>query len=371
VCNILSSVKSSEARSLPGARPETAETAADLAGALHEVSNALTVVLGWLDSAYSTLPPGEEREAVEIARSHARLGHHVARHAIGAETGREQSERSARSMARGAVVGVSKEAKRRSLLVEINDRGAGGTLIQYVDAVQQILLNLLLNAIEFSPPSSTIVLTLRSENGYVVFSVSDQGPGIEPERALTILSSATSTRPGGAGVGLRYSSALARSYGGELVLERASPGACFALRWPSLEAPSSARNAPILAPTLRGTRLLLVEDDASICSLIEVVLEARGAEVVTVRNAAEFVRIAARERFDAALIDLSPIADDVAGALATLNGEGRSVPIILISGVASGVPAEAAGQVAAWVRKPFEMAEVVDALHRVIAPVSS
>ena len=361
-------MKSSEARSLPGTLQESAETSADLAGALHEVSNALTVVLGWLDAAHSTLPAGEEKEAIEIARSHARLGHHVARRAIGAETGREQSERSARSMARGAVVGVSKEAQRRNLLVEIQDRGAGGTLIQYVDAVQQILLNLLLNAIEFSPPGGSVVLTLRSQNGYVVFSVSDQGPGIEPERALSILSSATSTRPGGAGLGLRYSSALARSYGGELVLERSSPGACFALRWPSLESPSSARHAPLLEPTLRGTRLLLVEDDASICSLIEVALEARGAEVVIVRNAAEFARIAARdERFDAALVDLSPIADDVAGALGALNAAGRSVPIILISGVASGVPAEAAGVVAAWVRKPFEMAEVVEALHRVIA----
>jgi CheY-like chemotaxis protein len=285
----------------------------------------------------------------------------------------EQSERTARSIARGAALGVSQEARRRDVKVDIEDHGAGGVLVQYVEAVQQILLNLLLNAIEFSPPRTKVTLSLRyDEDLSVVFSVSDQGPGIEPERVSSILSSTTSTREGGAGLGLRYSSGLARSYGGKLVLERATPGACFALRWPNCEMPSSTRHPPVIDLALQGARLLLVEDDAAVCSLIEVSMEARGATIVTARSSVEFSRIAGSSKpFDAALVDLSPIADDVAGALRTLRKTRPGIPIILISGVASGVPDDAAGEVAAWVRKPFEMGEVVDALRRVITPAAA
>src|SRR5690606_27255644 len=54
----------------------------DLAGTLHEVSNALTVVLGWVAEARDKLPPGEVRDALEIAYSHAHRGHAAARRAI-------------------------------------------------------------------------------------------------------------------------------------------------------------------------------------------------------------------------------------------------------------------------------------------------
>src|SRR6187455_1608999 len=81
--NILSSVPLSSApRSLP---PPPPDQEADLAGALHEVSNALTVVLGWLDVAHSRLPPGAARDAIDVALTHARLGHGISRGAIGAE----------------------------------------------------------------------------------------------------------------------------------------------------------------------------------------------------------------------------------------------------------------------------------------------
>src|SRR5687767_7698699 len=49
------------------------ERAQDLGFALHDVSNALTVVLGWLDVVRNRLPEGVDREALDVARTHARL----------------------------------------------------------------------------------------------------------------------------------------------------------------------------------------------------------------------------------------------------------------------------------------------------------
>ena len=124
----------------------------DLAGALHEVSNSLTVVLGWLDAAKNRLDGGPAREAVEVALAHARLGHSIARRAIGAELEDEASvTRSALSVARESVLGVAPEAERIAVSVVVRDRAANDVLVQNASVVQQILVNLLLNAVHFSP----------------------------------------------------------------------------------------------------------------------------------------------------------------------------------------------------------------------------
>lgn len=344
-----------------------ADPEADLAGALHEVSNTLTVVLGWLDAAQAGLPPGPESSAIDVARTHARLGHHIARRAIGAEVS-SGSEQTARAVARCAVLGVTQEAQRRNVRVRLEEVNACRILLHDSEPVLQILLNLLLNAIEFSPDGSAVTLSLFDDLTSVVFTVTDSGPGLDPERAQHLFADESfdgpqSTRRGGAGIGLRYSAALARAKGGELSLAHAGPGASFALRWPLAEARSGAFLPRITAPTLAGARILVVEDDAAVVSLIEIALEARGAQLVTVTTAQQFdAALAARRAFDAALIDLSPLAHGVGAAFEAFKRANPNAPIVLISGVASTVPDELASTVSAWVRKPFEMSEVIEVL---------
>src|SRR4051812_28747142 len=98
----------------------------DLAGALHEVSNALTVVLGWLEAARHELTDAHRddglsaaRRAVEIAWSRAQLGRGIARRAIGAETNEPEEDASLPDVARDAVVGVEHEASRRGMKIDI------------------------------------------------------------------------------------------------------------------------------------------------------------------------------------------------------------------------------------------------------------
>src|SRR5688572_15563773 len=84
----------SKAKAVASSAPER-----DLAGALHEVSNALTVVLGWLDNARDNLEGGP-LEALEIARAHASLGHAIARRAVGAPLQEGTELRSALTLVR-------------------------------------------------------------------------------------------------------------------------------------------------------------------------------------------------------------------------------------------------------------------------------
>jgi CheY-like chemotaxis protein len=342
-----------------------------LAGALHEVSNTLTVVLGWLDAAQAGLSSGPESTAIDIARTHARLGHHIARRAIGAEVA-THSEQTARALARCAVLGVLQEAQRRNVEVRLVETNACRVLLQDTEPVLQILLNLLLNAIEFTPADGQVTLSLLDDGTSVVFTVTDSGPGIDPDRALRLFGDdmslpPDSTRFGGAGIGLRHSRALARSKGGELSLARSSPGASFALRWPLAEARSGAFLPRVSAPTLAGTRLLVIEDDVAVLSLIELALEMRGAQLVRVASAQQFEAVmSGRPLFDAALVDLSPLANNVRAAFELFKRHNANAPIILISGAASAVPDEVAESVAAWVAKPFEMGQIVEVLVQLL-----
>jgi CheY-like chemotaxis protein len=368
--NKVSRVKSSGAPlSVPP--PRDLERDADLAGALHEVSNALTVVLGWLDVASAKLAEGPAADAVSVARTHARLGHQIARAAIGAEVPvREVEQKSATALAEDAALGIAPHAERRQVVVSV-EVGPCGVRIHDFGAALQILTNLLLNAVDFSPTGGRVVLHVREAAAGVVFSVQDEGPGIDPDRIATLLSTAVSTRRGGAGVGLRHSAALAKSHGGELCVVSSGPGACFELSWPAAEARSSVRPSADTRPAVRGARVLVVEDDAAVRSLVELALQTRGADAVSVASRKEFFDLLdTAPSLQAVLIDLSPLAEDVVAAFERLEEVCPNVPVILISGVASGAPEAVAHRVAAWVRKPFEMGEVLDVLAEVLGAVS-
>jgi DNA-binding NtrC family response regulator len=116
---------------------------------------------------------------------------------------------------------------------------------------------------------------------------------------------------------------------------------------------------------LAGARILLVEDDDAVVDLLDTALTARGADVVSVRHRRDLPRAVATGRFDAALFDISPIQDDVRGAVALVRNArtaGDDLRVVLISGSAAHMPEMPDTWVSAWVRKPFEVAEILHAI---------
>jgi len=329
------------------------------------VSNALTVVTGWLDRLDAELEdasPGV-RDALETAARQARLAFRVCRRAIGAEVDREPS-RPVGDVLMDAAQAVKVEAVRHAVTVQLGSI-TGGELAEPGGA-EQILLNLLLNAIAFSPPGSVVELAAVIEDEVAVLSVQDQGPGIEAERAEELLQGAPSTRRGGAGIGLVHSAALARAHGGELALSHPGPGARFLLRWPLAIRPSSLR--PVSQPrrSLEGLRVLLLEDDDGIAELVALGLEAQGVRVVRGTNLVDVRSLGASERrFAATLVDLSPLGHDVDRGILEL-AELVQGPLVLMTGSSQPMPPEVDHRLAAWVRKPFEVRELVNVLSEVV-----
>lgn len=108
------------------------------------------------------------------------------------------------------------------------------------DKIKQIMDNLMNNAIKFSPPGGLITIKLGSSDGRVLFSVSDNGPGIPSEKLKKIferfyqVDSSITRNYSGSGLGLAISKELARLQDGKLWAEnRESGGTTFYLSLPS------------------------------------------------------------------------------------------------------------------------------------------
>ncbi len=348
----------------------------DLAGALHEVSNALTVVIGWIERARAEGSPLDVERALDVAADRASQARSIVRRAIGADVAAEPPALVALVLG-DAVTGLEPELRRAGIaaLPHVAPTVVNLTL-DHAPTVLQILTNLLLNAIAMSPSGGAVrVEAVEGPRGNVVFSVSDEGPGVPPERRRTLFDGGVTTRAGGAGIGLRHAAALARSLGGTLTLVDSSRGARFELTWPvaststTLPPPPESRAQRLSAlpgrVQLAGTRILLVEDDDAVVDLLDTALTARGADVVSIRHRRELARALATGPFDAALFDISPIQDDVQGAVAavrTAQHAAEATRIVLISGSAAQMPEMPDAWIAAWVRKPFEIAEILHAL---------
>lgn len=108
--------------------------------------------------------------------------------------------------------------------------------------IEQILVNLVVNAAQASPaPIEICVATFRRarlDEPRICVRVCDGGPGIPEELVHRIFEPFYTTKPRGTGLGLPMAREAARKLGGDLVLDRASPGACFSVFLRSAPAPS-------------------------------------------------------------------------------------------------------------------------------------
>ncbi len=100
--------------------------------------------------------------------------------------------------------------------------------------VRQALTNLVSNAAKFTPPGALVAVALTVRDDTVELSVSDDGPGIPPDRERELFQkfSRLGARVKGTGIGLYLSRAIARAHGGDLVLVPQAVGCRFVLRLP-------------------------------------------------------------------------------------------------------------------------------------------
>lgn len=185
--------------------------------------------------------------------------------------------------------------------------GSAGVIQGDPGRLQQIVWNLVVNAIKFTPRDGRVQVTLRRVNSHVEVEVSDTGQGIRPEFLPHVFqrfrqADASSTRKhGGLGLGLAIVKNLAELHGGSVdaASEGEGRGATFTVRLPvamsQSDAPRPAATTvaeveaapPGLRQLLQGLTVLALDDEPDGRELVQRLLEDAGARVVTAGSAAE------------------------------------------------------------------------------------
>ena len=144
------------------------------------------------------------------------------------------------SMARRALVRVTPAAEAKRILLQVDVAPGLPSCETDASRVEQILINLLDNAIKHTPEGSTVRLEVTAQDPMVVYTLLDQGSGIEEsevERIFDIYVSKDVGDTRGMGLGLPLSRRLARLLGGDLrAVARPGRGGCFILELPATSA---------------------------------------------------------------------------------------------------------------------------------------
>ena len=207
------------------------------------------------------------------------------------------------------------EANARRLRVYLNLRAGAHHVTADVTKFQQIIWNLLKNAIKFTNENGEITISSSNPSPQVLtIIVGDTGIGIEPEILERIFDPfeqgdrSFQRRFGGLGLGLAISKSLAQAHGGTLAVasEGRDRGSTFVLTMntvaPPQERPTEPEMVPIEAPALR---ILLVDDHQDTCAALEKLLVRRGHLVAATHNVRSAMEAAVRNRFDLLISDIA------------------------------------------------------------------
>jgi PAS domain S-box-containing protein len=251
--------------------------------------------------------------------------------------------------------------------------------------LQQVVWNLLSNAIRFTAEGGHIRVTLRSRGSRAVIEVADDGIGIAGEFLPHVFERfrqgdmGTTRRQRGLGLGLSIVRHLAELHGGLVRAESEGEGrgATFTVELPVTEpVPMLAAAAPASAEVVPGclehVRILIVDDDADARELLGMVLRQHGAEVTGAASAEAAIAAFRRDAPDVVLSDIGlPDADgcDLIRRLRALDlvATGTAVAVAL-TGWARSEDREAALEAGfqAHVAKPVDPAELVALLARLV-----
>jgi signal transduction histidine kinase len=228
-----------------------------------------------------------------------------------------------------------------------------GHLVADPDRLQQIMWNLLSNAVRFTPAGGRVTVTAQRSSSSIHIVVQDTGIGIAADQIAHVferfrqLDSSTTRSHGGLGLGLAIVRHLIEAHGGEVSATSEGPGkgTSFSLWLPvhavhvveetaeaeaeeETKVPSSSRGL------LSGARVLIVDDDADSLELLRIVLEGAGASVVGATGARQ--ALDAGGPFDAVISDIGMPEMDGYTLIRNLRSRshGADVPAIALTAFA-------------------------------------
>jgi CheY-like chemotaxis protein/two-component sensor histidine kinase len=261
-----------------------------------------------------------------------------------------------RTVLQGALDAVRPSADAKGLRIMTTIDPGATSVMGDERRLQQIVWNLLTNAVKFTPRGGHVQLALHRETSHVQITVTDTGQGMSPDVLPHVFerfhqADSSSTRAhGGLGLGLALVKHLAELHGGSVMAdsEGAGRGATF-----RVTLPTAALNAPVESPRPRialdvgtvsppssgsrldGLKALVVDDDRDSLALAEAMLIRAGADVRTAASAPDALSVFQRWGPDVLISDIEMPGEDgysLIQKIRTVPTDGRqSTPAIALT----------------------------------------
>ena len=235
------------------------------------------------------------------------------------------------SIVNAAIDSIRPAADAKSIRLQTILDPAAGPISGDADRLQQIVWNLLTNAVKFTPKGGRVQVKVQRVDSHVEILVTDSGIGISKEFLPYVFdrfrqADATSTRiHGGLGLGLSIVHQLVDLHGGTVSVQSDGEGmgATFTINLPFVGVISTQKETetvnPVYSdeintldglPSLQGLKVLVVDDEADTRELIQEVLKECGSEVILSRSVAEALEALEEHKPDILISDLGMPDED-------------------------------------------------------------
>jgi PAS domain S-box-containing protein len=300
-----------------------------LATVSHELRTPLNAILGWA-KLLSTRAFDEEKRAravetiVRNATAMAQLIEDLldVSRIVSGKLRLEMAPVEIVPIIEAAIDAVRPAAEAKGIQVTTALDSEGRKLVGDAMRLQQIVWNLLANAVKFTPRGGRVAVTLRASGSGLELSVIDDGQGIETSFLPHVFESfrqadaSIGRSTGGLGLGLAITKHLVEAHGGIIEAQSAGSGrgATFVVQLPTIASANASGASDSFPPSsppclelpagLRGRRVLIVDDDADTRVVVATALEQCGAEVRMASSAREAMAMFEQEVPDVLVSDI-------------------------------------------------------------------
>jgi signal transduction histidine kinase/ActR/RegA family two-component response regulator len=241
--------------------------------------------------------------------------------------------------------------------------------------LMQIFINLIGNAIKFSPQGGTVEMTHACEGDEHVFTVRDHGIGIAPEHQQFIfegfrqVEGASTRRYGGTGLGLAITRELVTLHGGALSLvSQVGEGTTFTVRLPQ-DAKLAPQKALVVAePVATRKRVLVVDDEVIIVETLRLAIDESRIELIGISDPREALGAIRKHQPDLVILDVMMPRVSGLSILGELRADPalKALPVLVLSAYSSNREV-ALSLGARWLRKPWQREELDAVIQEVLA----
>jgi len=352
------------------------------AGAAHEINNPLAVISGRAQILLEGEKDEKRRKSLELIVEQTQRASKILTDLMGfARPAMPKTEPTTINYVIHQVLSMVENQLRLKSIVCVRNFAEGlPQILADRHQLEQVFLNMVLNSEHAMPDGGTITVTtsLAGDGRAVQIEIADTGKGIPAEHLEQIFEPFFTTKEEGKGTGLGLSMCygiIVAHEGTISVDSKEGEGTTFTIRLPlpqdiQKEVPRGEATVPAAAEGEERARILVVDDEANIRDILAETLNNLGYLVLTAEHGVAALTLLNKEPVDVMLLDMRMPLKDGLSLLAEIRDRLPTLPVVLITGLASHEEVEDALQMGAFscIRKPFNIetlkTEVERALER-------